>query len=221
MKTRIIMLLFAAILMAGPVNAQQINNGEEEQFFTVFGNQSNAVGGYISLGLGNTIINDNNAFMGQFRLAARLGHSFSIGIAGAGFSDWMYGLNNDRPGLSMDGYYIEGGYGGLLLEPVFAPKLPVHLSFPILIGAGGVAFTEDREGYDWEDWEYNTERFVLASDAYFVVEPGVELEFNLSGFVRMGAGVSYRFTNAIDVDGRKEYLLNGLSCSVNLKLGVF
>jgi hypothetical protein len=221
MKTGIIMLLFAAILMAVQVDAQQLNNGEEEQFVTVFGNESNAVGGYISLGLGNTIINDNNAFFGQFRLAARLGHSFSIGIAGAGFSDWMYGLNYDRPGLSPDGYYIEGGYGGILLEPVFAPKLPVHLSFPILIGAGGVAFTEDREGYDWDDWEYDTERFVLASNAYFVVEPGVELEFNLSRFVRMGAGVSYRFTNAIDVAGRKEYLLNGLSCSVNIKLGVF
>lgn len=215
------MLLFAAILMAGPLSAQQMNNGEDEPFTTVFGNQSNAVGGYISLGLGNTIINDNNAFLGQFRLAARLGHSFSIGIAGAGFSDWMYGLNNDRPGVSPDGYNIEGGYGGLLLEPVFAPKFPVHISFPILIGAGGVAFTEDREAYDWEDWEYDTERFVLASDAYFVVEPGVELEFNLARFIRMGAGVSYRFTNAIDIDGKKEYLLNGLSCSVNLKLGVF
>lgn len=215
------MLLFAAILMAGPLTAQQMNTGEDEQFASIFGNQSNAVGGYISLGLGNTIINDNNAFMGQFRLAARLGHSFSIGIAGVGFSDWMYGLNHDRPGISPDGYNIEGGYGGLLLEPVFAPNFPIHLSFPILIGAGGVAFTEDREGYDWDDWEYDTERFVLNSDAYFVVEPGVELEFNLSRFVRMGTGVSYRFTNAIDVDGKREYLLNGLSCSVNLKLGVF
>ena len=215
------MLLFAAILMAGPLSAQQMNDGGDEPFTTVFGNQSNAVGGYISLGLGNTIINDNNAFFGQFRLAARLGHSFSIGIAGAGFSDWMYGLNHDRPGISPDGYNIEGGYGGLLLEPVFAPKFPVHLSFPILIGAGGVAFTEDREGYDWEDWEYDNERIALESDAYFVVEPGVELEFNLSRFIRMGTGVSYRFTNAIDVDGKKEYLLNGLSCSVNIKLGVF
>jgi len=221
MKTRIIMLLFAAILMAGPLSAQQMNDGGDEPFTTVFGNQSNAVGGYISLGLGNTIINDNNAFLGQFRLAARLGHSFSIGIAGAGFSDWMYGLNHDRPGISPDGYNIEGGYGGLLLEPVFAPKFPVHLSFPILIGAGGVAFTEDRENYDWEDWEYDNERIALESDAYFVVEPGVELEFNLSRFIRMGTGVSYRFTNAIDVDGKKEYLLNGLSCSVNIKLGVF
>lgn len=214
------MLLFSAILMAGPLSAQ-MNNGGDEPFATVFGDQSNAVGGYISLGLGNTIINDNNAFLGQFRLAARLGHSFSIGIAGAGFLDWMYGLNNDRPGISPDGYNIEGGYGGLLLEPVFAPKFPVHISFPVLIGAGGVAFTEDREDYDWEDWEYDNERFVLASDAYFVVEPGIELEFNLSRFIRMGTGVSYRFTNAIDIDGKKEYLLNGLSCSVNIKLGVF
>lgn len=221
MKTGIFSLLMAAMLIAGSVSAQQNYNENEELFKTVFGDQSNEVGGYISLGLGNTMINDNNAFLGQFRMAARLGHSFSIGIAGAGFSDWMYGLNEDRPGLSPQGYFVEGGYGGLLLEPVFAPKFPVHLSFPILIGAGGVAFTQDRENYDWEDWEYDSERFVLKSDAYFVIEPGVELEFNLARYLRMGAGVSYRFTSGVTMEGGKEYLLNGLSGSIHLKLGVF
>lgn len=221
MKTGFLALIFTVALFTGSVSAQQEVTGQDEPFRTVFGDQSNAVGGYISLGLGNTLINDNNAFMGQFRLAARLGHSLSIGLAGAGFTDWMYGLNNDRPALSPDGYYIEGGYGGLLIEPVFAPHFPVHLSFPIILGAGGVAFTEDRDGYDWDDWEHDSNRYVLESDAYFVVEPGVELEFNLSRFIRMGAGVSYRFTTAIDMDGRSEHLLNGLSGSVNLKLGVF
>jgi len=221
MKTGILSLIIATLLLAGPVSAQQPSANQEEQFSTLFGNQSNAVGGYISFGLGNTMINDNNAVLGQFRLAARLGHSFSVGIAGAGFSDWLYGLNNDRPGLSPEGYFIEGGYGGLLLEPVFAPQFPVHLSFPIIIGAGGVAFTADSDGNDWNDWEYDSDRIVIASNAYFVIEPGVELEFNLARFMRMGAGVSYRFTNAINVEGDREHLLNGLSCSVNLKLGVF
>ncbi|MHC1775415.1 MAG: hypothetical protein AB9834_08390 [Lentimicrobium sp.] len=221
MKTGFLSLMIATLLLAGPVSAQQPPANQEDQFSTFFGNQSNAVGGYISFGLGNTMINGNNAVLGQFRLAARLGHSFSVGIAGAGFSDWLYGLNHDRPGLSPDGYFIEGGYGGLLLEPVFAPQFPVHLSFPVIIGAGGVAFTGDSEGNDWNDWDYDSHRVVLASNAYFVVEPGVELEFNLARFIRMGAGVSYRFTSAFKMEGESEHLLNGLSCSVNLKLGAF
>lgn len=209
------------LLLSLTVVAQQQNPDQDEQFATVFGNQQDALGGYVSLGFGNTIINDNNALFGQFRLAARLGHSFSIGIAGAGFSDWLYGLNHDRPDISPDGYFIEGGYGGLLLEPVFAPDFPVHLSFPVLIGAGGVAFSEETEEYDWEDFEYDSGHQILTSDAFFVIEPGVELEFNLSRYIRMGAGISYRFTNAIDIEGSREYLLNGLSGSLNLKLGIF
>jgi len=227
MKTGILALVITAMLLAGPVSAQQNNDGNDETFQTVFGNEPGAVGGYISLGLGNTIIDDNNAFTGQFRLAARLGHSLSIGFAGTGFSDRLYGLNYDRPGLTTEGYSIEGGYGGILIEPVFAPRFPVHLSFPVLIGAGGIALTEDRNNddwddwNDWDDWDYDSDNNVLESDAFLVIEPGVELEFNLARYLRMGAGVSYRFTNGITLDGRKDYLMNGLSGTVNLKFGIF
>lgn len=221
MKTLILTLIVTATMLTGLVNAQNENTAGEENMQTVFGSNSNAVGGYLSLGLGNTMINDNNAMLGQFRLAARLGHSFSIGIAGNGFSDRIYGLNYDRPELSTDGYYIEGGYGGILLEPVFAPSFPVHLSFPVLIGAGGVAFCNDQEEFDWDDWEYDTENNVIDRAAYFVIEPGVELEFNLARYVRMGAGVSYRFTSGFKVMDEREHLLNGLTCSLNFKLGVF
>lgn len=221
MKTKLFTLFIAVLLLAEPISAQNDENAQEEPFRTILGNQSTAVGGYISFGMGNTIINDNNSFLGQFRMAARLGHGFSIGLAGSGFTDWMYGLNYDRPGISPNGYYIEGGYGGILIEPVLAPYFPVHISFPLLLGAGGVAFTEDWDDNNWNNFENDTERNVLESDAYFVAEPGVELEFNLARFVRMGAGVSYRFTSAIEVDGRKEHLLNGLNSSISIKLGIF
>jgi len=220
MRTIIISMILALTLTMGLVNAQVTGNSTGEPFGTISGNQQ-AVGVYISLGIGNTIINNENAILGQFRLAARLGHGFSIGLAGSGFSDCIYGLNYDRPQLSTEGYYIEGGYGGLLLEPVFAPDFPVHLSFPVLIGAGGVSFTDSQEEYNWNDWEYEDNHTVLESKAFLVVEPGVELEFILSRFVRMGAGISYRFTNSIKVAGNREYLLNGMSGAINLKFGLF
>ncbi|NTW23623.1 MAG: hypothetical protein HGA37_02895 [Lentimicrobium sp.] len=216
MRTIITSMILALSLMVGLVNAQDTGNSTVEPF-----SNQQAVGGYISLGIGNTIINNENALLGQFRIAARLGHGFSIGLAGSGFTDCIYGLNYDRPQLSPEGYYIEGGYGGLLLEPVFAPDFPVHLSFPILIGAGGVAFTESQEDYDWNEWEFEDNHYVLESKAFLVVEPGVELEFNLSRFVRMGAGISYRFTNSIAVGGKREHLLNGITGAINLKVGIF
>jgi len=75
--------------------------------------------------------------------------------------------------------------------------------------------------YNWNDWEYEDNHTVLESKAFLVVEPGVELEFILSRFVRMGAGISYRFTNSIKVAGNREYLLNGMSGAINLKFGLF
>ncbi|MFH1120169.1 MAG: hypothetical protein V1775_10105 [Bacteroidota bacterium] len=218
MKTGRLLLLIVSLLLAGSVSAS-IVQGEPHKI--VSGDQSVAIGGYLSLGIGNTIIDKNNALLVQFRMAARVGHSLSLGIAGSGFSDRLYGLNHDRPGISPDGYCIEGGYGGLLLEPVFAPDFPVHLSFPVLIGVGGMAFTEYGEDDNRVDGEYDSDRVVLERAAYLVVEPGVELEFNLFRYLRMGAGLSHRFTTGITVEGQKEHLLNGLSGSVSLKFGIF
>ena len=227
MKTCFLPLILAVLISASTASAQQNQGLNDESFSTIFGDQTPAVGGYISLGMGNTIINDNNAMLGQFRMAVRLDHSLSIGIAGSAFSDCIYGLNYDRPDLNPDGYYMEGGYGGLLIEPVFAPRFPVHISFPMLIGAGGIAFTGDNDNYDWnswdnwDDWDNDSHRYVIKSKAFLVVEPGIELEINLARFLRLGAGVSYRFTNGIRVENQSEHLLNGLSGAVNLKFGVF
>ncbi|MCI0522234.1 MAG: hypothetical protein L0Y37_01125, partial [Bacteroidales bacterium] len=38
------------------------------------------------------------------------------------------------------------GYGGFIIEPIVAPMYPVHVSFPILIGGGGISYVET----DWE-----------------------------------------------------------------------
>ncbi len=71
--------------------------------------------------------------------------------------------------------------------------------FPVLVGAGGVASIVDRYYYSWDD-EYYYE--TLDSEAYFVFEPGVEVEFNMVKFFRIGLGASYRITS--DVKLRKE-----------------
>jgi len=112
---------------------------------------------------------------------------------------------------------LAGGYGGLLIEPVLAPFSPVHLAFPVIIGAGGVAYVN----YNW--WEYSTYQnpVVTESDAFFVFEPGVELEFNVVRFMRIGIGASYRYTSKVHLFNVSNDVLNGFSGGFSLKFGKF
>src|SRR5512145_303239 len=90
---------------------------------------------------------------------------------------------------------LAGGYGGFFFEPVVFPKYPVHVSFPILIGAGGVAVVRDSDSDDdWED-DFKSE----ASDAFMVIEPGVEVELNITRFFKFCLGGYYRYTSEIEV----------------------
>jgi len=125
--------------------------------------------------------------------------------------------------------YLEGGYGGFLIEPVLLPGEVFHLSFPCLIGAGGAAYTQ-RKSYDentewvWDEDEWETKDFdakVIDSDAYMVFEPGVELEMNLAKYVRLGFDASYRWVYGLELQNSKSDILDGFTTGITLKLGVF
>jgi hypothetical protein len=52
---------------------------------------------------------------------------------------------------------------------------------------------------------------------FFIVEPAVELEFNLARFFRTAATLSYRYTSDIDLLGMDENVLNGLHLGLTFK----
>lgn len=72
-----------------------------------------------------------------------MNHTFSIGLTGQFLVDptiptEVYALiSHGYTYYNMNKYY---GYGGLLLEPTFFQKFPIHLTVPIVIGAGGVSY---------------------------------------------------------------------------------
>ena len=114
-----------------------------------------------------------------------MNHIFALGFRASGFiSDMPY--DNILPGEKV---FLQGGYGGLLLEPVVGAWLPVHVTFPVMIGGGALLYNKEGfyedigEDYAYEDWE------VVDTDAFFVIEPGVNLEFNKAKFFRVGLEV--------------------------------
>lgn len=221
MKRFTFSLFIAGLLIAAGMQSFSQQSSAPDQEINLFGSNNPALGGYISFGLGGGNFSDHNALLIQGRAAVRFAHSLSLGVAGAGFSDFPWGLNYDRSYARPGGYYLEGGYGGLLFEPVLASHFPVHLTFPVVLGAGFVALTRESDAYDWFGWDDYSDRVVLDSAPFLIVEPGVEMELNLIPVLRLGIGAGYRFATPVRLNSGPEYPVNGLSLNASLKLGIF
>ncbi|NVK84768.1 MAG: hypothetical protein HWE21_10635 [Cytophagia bacterium] len=209
--------LFKAILLVAVFfAAMNLQAQEDSQMRTLFNNggiRSN--GGYGAVTVGYTQIGNSDAITIGGQGAWLINHQFGIGLAGTGFiTERGFDANlNDR-------YITTGGYGGLMLEFIAMPNSPIHLSFPVTVGAGGISYV--RSNRDFEFYESED------AHAFFVVEPGVDVEFNLLPFVRFGIGLKYRVTSDMELTylGSGERILDrdamtGFSTSFNLKFGKF
>ncbi len=210
MKQLTILLLLA--LGINFASAQDRYN--DDQIETIFSkNKSN--GGYGALSFGYTQIDGKDAFISGARGAFIFDHSFAIGLGGYGFVNNLdYHTFWENHPLE---YTLVGGYGGIFVEPIVAGRMPVHLSFPVLFGMGGVALVED---YGWNSWDYQPFN-ELDHDVFFVFEPAVELEFNLTRWFRTAASVSYRYTSNIDLFETDADVLRGLNFGLTCKFGKF
>ena len=147
-----------------------------------------------------------------------INHTFIIGGGG-------YGLVNDMkannpliivPGITKP--YLNFGYGGLELEYIIESDKLLHFSVYSLIGAGGVSYREGLFNHNGTDWDHDGNS---PSDAFFVFEPAANVELNIISFLRINAGVSYRFVSGVNFDDLKNSDLAGISGQLTLKFGAF
>ncbi|RLA60939.1 MAG: hypothetical protein DRQ89_12075 [Epsilonproteobacteria bacterium] len=177
--TAVFLLFTTGIILA------QENQNEFETIFKKKEGYKISHGGYGAFNIGYTTIDGKSAMQIGGRGAWVVNHNIALGLAGNGFFNNLEKANN--PGE----YYLAGGYGGFYFEPIVKPNSPIHISFPILIGGGGVStIPYNYKNENYKDYTYNY-------DVFFVFEPAVEIEFNVVEFFRLSAGVSYRFTNGI------------------------
>jgi hypothetical protein len=210
-----LLVLFTALALTIPSLAQEgdeDNNSGEIQ--TLMGH-NNSIGGYGAISIQYTELEDRDAFVFGARGAMVMGHMMSIGLAGYGFfNDVKY-----DPVANQD-ISLAGGYGGFFFEPILMPRYPVHVAFPVLIGAGGVAVVSVDQDNNWND-NYKSE----ASDAFMVIQPGVEIELNVTRFFRFSVGAYYRYTSDVDINDTgysvPTDILQGFSGGVTFKFGRF
>lgn len=198
---------------------------------TLFGGGADrANGGWGAPTVHYTSIMGQDALLVGARGGWLIDHRLTLGFAG-------HGLVTNVTNPAFDGQlYSRGdslfresqfrmGYGGFLIEPIIAPFSPVHVSLPILIGAGGATYQTYRPNYrptsgpDGRDEDYSDD--VMYAQAFFVMEAGVDLEVNLVPLVRLGLGASYRYTSDLHMPATPKDALHGWNFGLSVKVGRF
>jgi hypothetical protein len=170
-------------------------------------------GGYCAFTSGYSMIDDKQAVLIGGRFGWLASHWVGIGLGATGFlNEFHY-----EPSLNKD-VFLAGGYGGLYVEPIVFPRSPVHVSFPVLFGAGGISYVS-------KDADIN-DNLIEDSEVFLLIEPSAELELNLTRFFRIALGGSYRFPTAFNVGlngtpRASAESLKGMSYTISLKFGKF
>jgi len=228
MKTRMVLTLLITFFMTVMTYAQEEQTeqkAEEMKLLFKTKNEKMSNGGYGAFQIGWMQLDGKSSITLGGSGAWIANHYFGLGIAGNGFyTDMSNTTSNNR-----SDYSLYGGYGGILLEPVIAPNSMVHVSFPIIIGAGGIGATSSNYY-----WDYNYYPYYDEVDPFFIFQPGINVEFNIIKFFRLAVGVSYKLTDGINLHYRylddemepqviniDKKAMDGFMASITFKFGKF
>jgi hypothetical protein len=211
-KITLLSTIFIFLYISAFSQDPEFEHYKRKEMKTLLG-RNNAGGGYSAFSLGYTAIDNKHAVLFGGRFGWIASHCVGLGIGATGFiNEFHYEPSLDRE------VFLAGGYGGLYIEPILFPRFPIHLSFPTLLGAGGISYVSKEPDFN--------NNFIEDSEAFLMVEPGVELELNLTRFFRFAVGATYRIPTAFNVGlsgtpTASAESLKGLSYMVTFKFGKF
>ena len=186
MKKTIVISAVLFLLCSSSFSQDHDSTKKSSEFQTLFGNEKHN-GAYGAFTIGYSEIDQKQAVLFGGRFEWIIGHSIGLGFGGNGFiNEFHY-----EPALNSD-VFLTGGYGGFYIEPILMPNFPVHLAFPILLGAGGISYATD-------DWDNHHSNMIEDTEAFLIAEPGAEIELNLTRYFRLALGTSYKFTTPFNV----------------------
>lgn len=126
-------------------------------------------------------------------------HSVAIGGAAFGLANEVQWENNTR---------LDMGYGGLMLGYTYNPEALVHVDTHLLLGAGGVTALDPSAPNNPEQ---------LGS--FLIAELGAQVEVNITPFMELGLGTSYRVTTDPSIEGLSSDDLSKPTLFISLQFG--
>ena len=169
------------------------------------------LGGYFSPVVKFSSVHDDLGVFVGARGGLIVNHSFVIGFGGYGLASYVEALNRGPLGER----YMEMGYGGLDIEYIINPNDLVHFSVGTLIGAGGILFNDRSRGSEyWDERDRD-------ADAFFIAEPTVNVDLNVTTFLKTSLGASYRLVSGLKSDVSNNAELSGFSVMLSIRVGKF
>ena len=171
-------------------------------------------GGFAGPVLKYTQMLDQDAFLVGGRGGWIIGKRLYVGGAGYGLVNKIESKLEYAGTDSARSLYLGLGYGGFELGFIVASDRLIHMTFQILIGAGGVAHA-DMDNLD----DINVED--MNGDAFFIAEPAVDVELNVTSFFRICLGASYRWVSDVDMAEFGDSDISGFAAVLTFKFGRF
>lgn len=192
----------------------QLYSKEPQEPETLISNKIHS-SGYGTLSLQYSKFNHQHAmFVGAYG-GWMINHKLMLGLGGYGLvtEHKGFGLNpatNEQNKLRM-------GYGGLMVEYTFAGNKAFHVTANTLIGAGGISNGYEKKGdnNDEDNWQN------VKGSAFFVAQPGVNVEANLTKWFRIAAGGSYRLIAGNSLTGISNSDMSAPAANLSFKFGEF
>ncbi len=197
-RTVTTILLF---LVAMPLAAQDVEtllSGEVEH------------GGFGGPVLKGSNVNGSPALFVGGRGGWIINHTLILGGGG-------YGLVNNIDALVPGAFgarRLQFGYGGFEIEYIRQWDHLLHWSAMVLIGGGAV-------GYRMLDEETLGFEPPNRMDEIFVVEPAIQVNLNMTEFLRISAGVSYRYVSGVTTPATSNEKLSGGGGVLTFRFGKF
>ncbi|WP_031527989.1 hypothetical protein [Dyadobacter crusticola] len=209
-------LLLAIILYAAASHQAAAQDNQ-----TIFKNSGiHRSGGYVALSNKFTRINGSFASMSELYGGWFINRKLMLGVGGAATTNHIPVPRVDQ-NFSANRMSCLYGQFGLMTEYVVASTRKVHVNVNLLTGSG---FTLQYDRFDDDDfWDDDWNDYDSDGDArfFFVMEPGVQVEFNLLKWMRFSPGVSYRQTFNAKGNGLSDKDLSNISYNLTLKFGIF
>ena len=136
-----------------------------------------------------------------------LNRKFAFGGVGVAMvSNHVFNGNTETTSGPMQ---LEYASGGIFFEYFYKLESPVHFSIPINIMGGGVTVLDEHSNQEIE------------ASGMLVLQPGLNVEFNVTKFFIPGFYVSYRQVIGSSLENFDNSDLSGLSLGLVLKFGGF
>jgi hypothetical protein len=171
-------------------------------------------GGYGAISNKFTRINGEFANINEVYGGWYVNRSFLIGVAASATTNRM---NVPEENKIWNGERMTYQYGqfGLMTEYVMASTKKIHFAVNLITGAGFMLQYDRRNYDDLDDFDSRNPNF------FFVMEPGAQVELNLTNWMRFSPGVSYRRAFGSNSKGLSDDDLSGLAANVTFKFGRF